>query len=81
MQIVYSEEYLVMIIKDLKLPQDLMLLAWMDSGAQLTALVFIKLELGLWGQSGEVGKPERIRLGEERWRPQRDGSLAIQGGC
>lgn len=52
----YSEEYLVMIIKDLKLIQDLMHLAWMESGAQLTALVFIKLRAGALGAEQRGGK-------------------------
>lgn len=52
----YSEEYLVTIIKDLKLTQDLMHFAWMESGAQLTALVFIKLRAGALGAEQRGGK-------------------------
>ena len=52
----YSEEYLVTIIKDLKLTQDLMHFAWMESGAQLTALVFIKLRAGVLGAEQRGGK-------------------------
>lgn len=55
-----------------------MLLPWMESGAPFIALIFTKLEMGPWGQNREVGKPEGIQVGgEERWRPERDGPLAI----